>query len=478
MEDPVPELTPEEKPDLNETAEAQADAAAVDPPAPPDAPTAASEITGDEAALPPADMLAALDAEPNALAATTPEANPPPVSDIVAEAPAPFAVPPVPPAYTQAIDPPPAAPVAVAPPASGQPSWASTLLAIFFALFVVGGLYFGYLFYQTVRDVTAYYSLPEPVIIPTRPAEAGGAAVAAPTATPPPVPTAAPQSPAAGPVWNRKGRVNMLLLGTDDGRRCVDGVPRTDTIILVSLDTETKQAAMISIPRDLWVEIPSRGIAGIPTEQRINTAYTFGEVNRYPGGGAKLVRDTVEKNFGQPIHYHAIVNLNNMKEIVDLLGGVDIEVTERLYDTEFPTDDCGYRTIDFKPGMHHMNGEDALAYARSRYTTSDFDRSTRQQQLLLAIRRRALQPDVVTKLPALIGQYRNLVRTDMSLIEMLGLANIAKDIEPASIERRAIDVGMVYPWVRPDGAQVLLPDRAKIKTLFDQIFNPSGPASN
>lgn len=395
----------------------------------------------------------------------------------------------VPPTTTQAIEPPvvaaaappaeppvfPPAPVASPP---DRPGWVTPLLAALFGLFVLGGLYFGYLFYQTVRDVTAFYRLPEPVVVPTRLAPAGAAQAAIPAPTLPPPPTVAPVSPASGPVWNRKGRVNILLMGTDDGRTCDSGVPRTDTLILVSLDTEAKKAFMVSIPRDLWVEIPGRGINGIPTEQRINTAYTFGEINRFPGGGVKLVRDTIEKNFGQPIHYYAMVNFDGLREIVDLLGGVDVEVKERLYDNEYPTDDCGIRTIDFKPGTHHMSGEDALAYARSRHSTSDFDRGSRQQQVLLALRRRALQPDVLPKLPALASQIRGLVKTDMSLIEMLALANVAKDIDPANIERRAIDVDMVSLWVRPDGAQVLLPDRGKIRLLFDQVFKSQGQSNN
>lgn len=163
---------------------------------------------------------------------------------------------------------------------------------------------------------------------------------------------------------------------------------------------------------------------------------------------------------------------------MDLLGGVDIEVKERLYDSEYPTDDCGVRIIDFKPGTYRMGGEDALAYARSRHTTSDFDRGSRQQQVLLAMRRRALQPDVLPKLPALASQIRGLIKTDMSLLEMLALANAAKDIDAANIQRRAIDVDMIYPWVRPDGAQVLLPDRAKIRLLFDEVFKSQPTSSN
>ena len=94
------------------------------------------------------------------------------------------------------------------------------------------------------------------------------------------------------------------------------------------------------------------------------------------------------------------------------------------------------------------------------------------------MRRRALQPDVLPKLPALASQIRGLVKTDMSLIEMLALANVAKDIDPANIERRAIDVDMVSLWVRPDGAQVLLPDRGKIRLLFDQVFKSQGQSNN
>ena len=365
---------------------------------------------------------------------------------------------------------------------TGQPpapsGWVKTLFSVFFLAFVVGGLYFGYLFYTTVREVTAYYALPEPVTVPTQQVvqnQPGGVArpTAAPTATPPPPPTPEPRPNASGPVWSRKGRVNILLMGTDEGRQCVDGAPRTDTMIIVSIDPDTQRAYLVSIPRDLWVEIPGRGIPGIPTEQRINTAYTWGEVYKYPGGGPKLARDTVEKNFGQPIHYHAIVNLHQMQDIIDILGGVDIDVKSRLYDPEFPTDDCGYRIIDIKPGLQHMNGDIAMAYARSRNTAgSDFDRADRQQQVLLAMRRRALQPDIIPKIPALIGQYRSLVKTDMSLIEMLALASLAKDIDQANIQRYTIGVDMVYDVTRPDGARVLYPDRAKIRVLFNEIFGP------
>lgn len=487
MEKPLPEPEAESDAPLSEAAEASSSAPDPVGPASVEPPLASTSTEAD--ATPAESPLASVEArpvEPLAPSDAQDGLSEPSVEPLAVEsaAPEPLAADPVayaaaPAVYTQPVpsypEPPP--PASSAAPGAGRPGWVAPLLGVLFGLFILGGLYFGYLFYQTVRDVTAYYNLPEPVVIPTRPAPVGAAQASAPTATPPPPPTVAPQSPASAPVWNRKGRVNILLMGTDDGRTCDSGVPRTDTIILVSLDTEAKKAYMVSIPRDLWVEIPGRGIAGIPTEQRINTAYTFGEISRFPGGGVRLVRDTIEKNFGQPVHYYAMVNFDGLKEIVDLVGGVDIEVKERLYDSEYPTDDCGVRTIDFKPGTHHMDGENALAYARSRHTTSDFDRSARQQQVLLALRRRALQPDVLPKLPALISQIRGLVKTDMSLLEMLALANVAKDIDPANIERHAIDVDMIYPWVRPDGAQVLLPDRAKIRVLFDQIFK-SRPASS
>jgi polyisoprenyl-teichoic acid--peptidoglycan teichoic acid transferase len=174
------------------------------------------------------------------------------------------------------------------------------------------------------------------------------------------------------------------------------------------------------------------------------------------------------------VHYYAIVNLVGMKNIIDKLGGVDIDVKKPLYDDTFPTDTCGIQVIQFKPGLQHMDGERAMAYARSRHTTSDFDRADRQQQVLLALRRAALQLDIIPKLPSLLAEYRNLVKTDLSPMEMLALANMAKDIDAADIERYTIGPEMTVDWLTPEGAQVLIPDRAKIRALFEKVFNPGG----
>ncbi len=383
--------------------------------------------------------------------------------------------------------PPPPPPPAVA----GQPEPAAqgdglsplvkTLLAVAFVCFVFGGLIFGYLFYTTVRDVTAYYNMPAPVTAPPlpQPSQSGRPSASAPTPTIAPPP---PQAPApnlgAAPVWDRKGRVNILLMGTDEGRTCDDGLPRSDTMILVSIDPESKRAYMISFPRDLWVAIPGRGISGIPTEDRINTALVWGDLYRYPGGGPMLARATVEKNFGQPVNYHAIINIDGLARVIDILGGIDINVKNEVRDYAYPTADCGVKTIDIKTGMQHMDGERALEYARSRHETSDLDRADRQQQVLLAIRQKALQLDIITKLPALLGEYKNLVKTDLSPIEILALANLMKDIKSESIDRQVIDIDMIHPWTRPDGAQVLIPDRAKIRALFDRMFNTPAANSN
>ncbi len=367
------------------------------------------------------------------------------------------------------------------PPQDGLSPLVKTLLAVAFTCFVLGGLVFGYLFYTTVRDVTAYYNLPAPVTAPPLPqqTQSGRPAAAGPTPTIAPPP---PQAPApnlgAAPVWDRKGRVNVLLMGTDEGRTCDDGLPRSDTMILVSIDPEAKRAYMISFPRDLWVAIPGRGISGIPAEDRINTALVWGDLYRYPGGGAMLARATVEKNFGQPVNYHAIINIDGLARVIDILGGIDIDVKNEVHDFEYPTPDCGVKTIDIKPGLQHMDGERALEYARSRHETSDLDRADRQQQVLLAIRQKALQLDIIPKLPALLGEYKNLVKTDLSPIEILALANLMKDIKSDNIERQVIDINMVHPWMRPDGAQVLIPDRPKIRALFEKMFNTPSATSN
>lgn len=328
-----------------------------------------------------------------------------------------------------------------------------SLLAFLFPLFLCGGLASGYFFYDTVREYIASTNLPDfgTVSLGTQVQQAIA-----------PIAAALPNV-AAG------DRVNVLILGID--KRPDDPGPyRTDTMIVATLDPKTKTAGMLSVPRDLYVPIPYPGVGS----DRINTANFFGDVYKYPGGGPALAKKTIEYNLGIPIHFYVLIDFDGFKKIVDALGGIDVDVPTPIDDPAYPTEDYKTKVIHIPAGHLHMNGELALEYARSRHTTNDFDRSKRQMQIIKAVRDKALQLNMLTQLPQLYTQYKDTVKTDMSLQQMLVLAPIAAQVRPDNISSRAIDQTMTTETRLDNGADVLWPDRAKIGEVVNQMFPAPG----
>lgn len=231
------------------------------------------------------------------------------------------------------------------------------------------------------------------------------------------------------------GRVNILLMGI--GGTGHDGPYLSDTMMIASIDPQTKDVALLSVPRDLWVSIPGYGSA------KINAADSYGEAYRYPGGGGALAKNTVSKVLDIPIHYYVRVSFNGFKQGVDSVGGVDINVDKALYDPLFPLGETGRtKTVNISTGLHHMDGNLALDFARSRETTSDFDRAHRQQLVLLALRQKALSIGTLTnpaKLLGLINTAGDNVKTDLQPGEIQKLASIAKDIDQSKVQQKVLD---------------------------------------
>jgi LCP family protein required for cell wall assembly len=271
------------------------------------------------------------------------------------------------------------------------------------------------------------------------------------------------------PNYEFKERINILLLGID--KRPDEVYSRTDTMILVTVDPNTKTAGMLSIPRDLWVAIPGYD------EDRINKAYFLGDRNKYPGGGPALAMKTVQYNLGVPVHFYAQIDFRGFEEIIDTLGGIDIYVPETIDDPKFPDANYGYDPFYIEEGYQQLDGHDAMRYARTRATPgSDFSRAKRQQQVLLAIRDKALQIGIITKIPELWAAFSDTVQTDLQLVDILELAQLADDISADDISSEVIDFRMTVNYVVPDtGAQVLLPLREKIKEVVDEMFAESEP---
>lgn len=268
-------------------------------------------------------------------------------------------------------------------------------------------------------------------------------------------------------LWQRTAtlpRTNILILGLD--RRPEEGaVVRSDTMILMTVYPPGPRIALLSIPRDLYVEIPGYGTG------RINAAHFWGE-NEAEGGGPALAMQTVSQNLGVPVHHYVRVDFDGFRAIVDSVGGVDVVVEEPIVDDAYPTDDYGVMHIEIPAGPQHMDGETALRYARSRYGSSDFDRAERQQQILLALARRLLAPGGWLYLPTIRQIVMDNVDTDLTARDLRLLAPTLYRVGPDGIEHRVIEREMTQPWTTPTGGAVLLPRWEAINPLVQELFAP------
>ncbi len=265
--------------------------------------------------------------------------------------------------------------------------------------------------------------------------------------------------------------INILLVGSDQRGT---GSLRTDAMIIASLRPAQNSVSLISIPRDLFVYIPGW------TMQRINTAHGQGARTRYPGGGMGLLKDTIRYNLGIRIDYTALVDFNGFVKIVDTLGGVDVPIACAYTDWRLkrpglnPQVEANWHMYTVGPGVVHMDGDMALWYARSRMKSNDYDRGRRQQELLRAIYQRALQLDVIPRLPELYQELQNSFKTDMGLNDLLSLAPMALNLNAPRIRSYYINNTMVKAWWTPGGAIVLLPRRDKIEELLQEAMSPPG----
>ena len=340
------------------------------------------------------------------------------------------------------------------------PTWMIRILA---GTFLVGALLSAYLVYVLVRDLSASWSgtgLPSFGVPKTQSVDDAA------------TPTIQVLETLPDP-WSGNERVTILLMGIDQRDwESGEGAPRTDSMMLVTLDPVSKTAGMLSIPRDLWVEIPGYG------HGRINTAYVLGEQDRLPGGGPELAIKTVEKFMGVPIHYYMQLDFGAFERMVDEIGGVEIDVPE-----EIEVDPILTPNITLEPGKQTLSGEIALAYARARHTEGgDFDRSARQQQVALAIRSQILRlnmiPTLVTKAPAIYQELASGIHTNLALDQMISLGLMVFQINPGNIGRAVIGPPEMVTFERViyggEAADVLKPVPDKIRMLRDEIFTATG----
>lgn len=248
-----------------------------------------------------------------------------------------------------------------------------------------------------------------------------------------------------------KGQVNVLLLGSD--QRPNTGGFRTDTIILLTLNPAQGTANMTSFPRDLYVYIPGWTI------NRINTAFAF--------GGFEGLALTFEYNFGVRPDYFVLINFWSFENVIDNLGGLDVEVGRPLCDHR---DQYGVYCVS--ESIEHMDGETALWYVRSRYSTNDFDRGRRQQEVVRAGFKKLLSIDGITRAPELFEIYQQSVTTDISIDIITSLLPLAARLgDNGLINHYFIGPQQVYDYVNYSGAQVLIPIREAVLEVMRQALN-------
>ena len=275
------------------------------------------------------------------------------------------------------------------------------------------------------------------------------------------------------PRWEGTERVNVLVMGIDQ-REHEQGPWRTDTMLVLTIDPVTMSGGMLSIPRDLWVPIPGY------EEGRINTAHYLGEIYDYPGGGPALAAKTVQYNLGVPIHHYARFNFGAFERMVDLIGGIDVYVEGEISDPAYPDEAYGYDPFYLEAGWQHLNGEMALKYARTRHSAGgDFDRAKRQQQVIMAIfeqvTRLDLLPQLAPRAPELWQTLQGSVVTDLTLDQIIALAQLASEVDREQIRYVVIDEYYTQFWSTPDEQQVLIPLRDRIRELRDYIFTSEAP---
>ena len=255
-------------------------------------------------------------------------------------------------------------------------------------------------------------------------------------------------------------RVNFLLMGVD--AREGEKNTRTDTLMLVSVDKEHNRIAMISLPRDTRVKIPGHGY------DKINAANVY--------GGPEMALDVVSDLVGLKIDKYITTNVRGFRDIVDTLGGVTIDVEKPMYHYD-PYDEPDLRKIDLKPGVQELNGDKALQYVRFRSDAlGDVSRTERQQKFLKALAKEMMQPSTITKLPKLVPTINKYIDTNLSLTEMIALANAGKNLGNVEIVTQTMPGkflnmdGVSYWSIDPKQAKMVAESIIKEGKVYDVVL--------
>ncbi|WP_312114515.1 LCP family protein [Brevibacillus reuszeri] len=310
--------------------------------------------------------------------------------------------------------------------------WKRVLLLMLVVIAATAG-YYGYSFYEFAQNIQ------EPNVITPAPPDGGAATKAAEI-----------------PQWDGKERVNILLMGVD--RRGVknNGLPRSDSMMLVSVDPLTKRYDLFSILRDTYVDIPGNG------SSRINSAIV--------DGGPELAMKTVSQFTGLPVDRYVITDFEGFKALIDAVGGVELDVEKNMYYHD-PTDK-GVYDIHLKKGLQQLDGNKALQYVRFRHdATSDYTRTERQRKLLAAIANQMKNGTTLIQLPSILKEVTPYVQTNIGSMDMLKLSSLGLSLNTQSPGNYQLPPMGMFRESNKAGA-VLIPDVDQVQTFIQEKLQP------
>lgn len=258
------------------------------------------------------------------------------------------------------------------------------------------------------------------------------------------------------PKWEGKSRVNILLMGGDSRGMEENEVPRSDTLMIASIDPVTKKAALFSILRDTYVKIPGYN------SDKINAALAF--------GGPPLAMKTVSDLTGLPIQYYLYTDFKGFIALVDAIGGIDIDVEKNMKYTD--NWDGPEYNIDLKKGMQHLDGKTALQYVRFRHdATSDFTRTERQRKFMTAVASKVQTTSSIIKLPKILQSIKPYIETNMTLTDMVKLASLGFDIKTEGMISQQLPPNELLEEKTIKGSSVITVDTKKLQEFIRGLLN-------
>jgi LCP family protein required for cell wall assembly len=269
-------------------------------------------------------------------------------------------------------------------------------------------------------------------------------------------------------------RINILLLGSDNDEKFFAPLAQTD--IVITIDPTTNYVGMLSIPRDLWINVPGFGAHKLDEAFAYGWQYVHQAPTAFPNA-AGLSIATIEQDFGIPITHYAWVGLDGFIKVIDTAGGVDIDAIHPMTDDTYPNDintkdPYGYKRLYIAPGPQHMDGLHALEYVRTRHSdlVGDFGRSQRQQQVLSQLKTKLATPGIVSELPELTKDLDGYVKTDMDLPGIINLMGFARNLDPNTIDRLVLSPPYSTAFTAPNGEDAFKPVCSLIQPKIAKMF--------